>query len=68
MLILFPRYIEIVNSYLHHSSLKQATKKEKQGIANEPPTILGKFSHLDLPKGFNLTAAKITAVLSFFHN
>lgn len=68
MLILFPRYTEIVNSYLHHSSSKQATKKEKQGIANEPSTISRKFSDLDLPKGFNSTAAKITAALSFFHN
>lgn len=61
MLILFSRYTEIVNSYLHHSSPKQATKKEKQSIANEHPTILGKFSDLDLPKGFNSTAAKISA-------
>lgn len=66
MLILFPRYTEIVNSYLHHSSPKQATKEENQIIANEHPTILGKFRDLDLPTGCNSTAAKASVV--FFHN
>jgi len=49
-LILFPRFTEIVNSYLHSSSSKQATK-EKQWIANEHPTVLGKLNDLDLPRG-----------------
>lgn len=31
----------------------QATKKEKQWIANEHPTILGKLSDLDLPRDPN---------------